>query len=200
MRLFGRSAKPAPHYPLELVRGPHWFALRTRSRAEKKTDSVLRAAGVESFAAVADMERTWADRTRRVGMPLFPGYIFVRIALRDVNSVLQWPGAVDLVRDCGVPKPLRDEEMDAVFCLVRGVSETGQLPDQAEYPAAGDLVRVTGGPFQGMEGILVEERGTKYVAVRLEAIRQARAVQVARELLARVRPPGQNVASVPSLS
>lgn len=172
-------------YPSELVQMPRWYALRTRSRAEKRTNGLLKRSGVESCAAVVEVERRWSDRVRRVRAPLFPGYIFVRIRLHDLRSVLQWPGAVDLVRTEGVPVPLREPEMEAVMRLVRGVGETGQQPTDIDYMRRGEAVRVTGGPFEGMEGVLLEDRNGRYVAVRLEAIRQAKAVRIGRSMVVR---------------
>lgn len=171
-------------YPPEQIDRPHWYALRTRPRHEKRVHDQLEQAGVESFSAVAPVEREWADRTRRVRMPLFPGYIFVKVALEDVAQVLRWPGAVDLVRSQGTPVVVREEEMDAVRQLVDGVAKTGGLPEPADYLAPGRRVRVTDGPFQGLEGLLVEARGGPRVSVRFDALRQAKAVQVNRELLA----------------
>ena len=145
---------------------------------------MLRASGIESFAAVAEVERAWKDRTRRVGMPLFPGYIFVRITLQETARVLRWPGAVGLVAVRGVPARLREEEIESVFRLASGVTESGALPTYVEYLAPGEPVEVTGGPFKGLHGIVVEEKGRRYVAVKLDAIRVARAVRVDRRWLA----------------
>lgn len=176
------------HYPPELLELPHWYALRTRARFEKKTDGLLRAAGIESFAAVAEVERRWADRTRKVGMPIFSGYIFVRIPLIRIADALRWPGAVGLVKRRGVPSPLRDDEIAGVIHLARGITESGTLPNEAEDQLTpGERVRVVEGPFRGMEGTLVEQGNGSYVAVRIEAIRQAKAVQVDPSLLERVR-------------
>ena len=179
----GFSGQGGVSYPPELLEAPHWYALKTRARHEKKTHEQLEAAGMESYPAVARVEREWSDRTRTVGMPLFPGYIFVKVPLREIAQVLKWPGAVDLVRSQGVPSLVRPHEMEAVRRLARGVTETGTLPETADYLAPGQRVRVTDGPFVGLEGLLVEPRGGPRVAVRFDALRQAKAVQVRRELL-----------------
>ncbi|MFQ5538351.1 MAG: UpxY family transcription antiterminator [Gemmatimonadota bacterium] len=169
-----------------LLSEPRWYALRTRARAEKKTDILLRRAGIETFAAVVEVERRWKDRTRRVEVPLFSGYIFVHIPLEDSVRVLRQPGAVELVKSRGVPAPLREEEMDAVMRLVRGMEATGNPPVETDYLQPGMPVLVTQGPFQGMKGVLMEARGRSVVAVKLDAIRMARAVQVDRRWVKRV--------------
>ncbi len=185
----GTGGEGSGGYPAELIEHPHWFALQTRARHEKRVHNQLEKAGLESFPAVAPVEREWSDRTRRVRMPLFPGYIFVKVALGEVAQVLRWPGAVDLVRSQGVPVPVRREEMEAVRRLVAGVAETGGLPEPASYLSPGQRVQVVDGPFQGLEGILLEVRGGPRVSVRFDALRQAKAVKVSRELLAPLGTP-----------
>lgn len=173
-------------YPRKQLEQVHWYALRTRSRHEKRTHRFLQAAGHESFAAVAQVEREWADRIRRVRMPLFAGYIFVRVDLRRIGEVLQTPGAVDVVRTQGVPSPVRDEEMDAVMRMVRGIGETKEPAHEVDYLAPGDPVRLERGPFEGMVGRMIEVRGQSRVAVRLDALRMAKAVSVDRSCLVRL--------------
>lgn len=172
--------------PTALLERPHWYALRTRARHEKQTHRFIQGLGVEAVAAVAEVERRWADRTRTVGMPLFPGYIFVRIPLSQTEEVLRWPGAVDLVRTGRYPSPVRDGEMAAVLRLARGVSRTNELPEPVDFLAPGVRVLVEEGPFEGMEGMLLNRRGQSRVAVRLDALRQARAVEIPRRWLVRV--------------
>ncbi len=175
-----------PRIPSELLDTPHWYALRTRARAEKSTHALLDRSGVESFAAIAEVERVWADRTRVVGMPLFSGYIFVRIALVRAVEALRVPGAVELVKVKGLPAPLRNEEMDAVMQLARGVSEARALPTEADWMTTGVRVRVREGPFRGLQGVLVEKANRTYVSVRIAALRQAKGVRIDRALLERV--------------
>lgn len=173
-------------YPREQMNRVHWYALRTRARHEKRTHGFLQAAGHESFAAVAEVEREWADRIGRVGMPLFAGYIFVHLELRRIGEVLRCPGAVDVVRTGGIPSPVRDEEMDSVMRMARGIGETKEPAHEVDYFAPGDPVRVERGPFEGMVGRLIEVRGKSRVAVRLDALRMANAVSVDRSCLLRL--------------
>ncbi len=51
--------------------------------------------------------RKWKDRRKVLDLPLFPGYVFVRIALERRLNVLMVPGVVRLVGfgDCPVAMP-----------------------------------------------------------------------------------------------
>lgn len=140
---------------------------------------------VESFLPLVHVEREWSDRRKSVALPLFPGYLFVRCAPGDLVAVLRTPGVVDAVRFDGDPVPVRPEEIDAVRALLRGVERSGVLPTAADYLDVGDAVRVVEGPFAGLEGVLVEHRGSVRIVVRLRALRQAVGVEMER---AHVRP------------
>lgn len=50
--------------PAQLYQKPHWFAFRTRARAEKKVDRYLEGAGLERFLPLLEEEREWSDRSR----------------------------------------------------------------------------------------------------------------------------------------
>ena len=95
------------------------------------------------------------------------------------------PGLVDVVRVDGEPATVRPGELDAVQRLVEGLRETGAVPTPMDLPVVGATVEVVSGPFRGLVGTLVEERGRSRVAVRLTAIRQAMSVELGRE---HVRP------------
>ena len=183
---FGEGA--GIRYPSRLLERPHWFALRTKARHEKKVLAQLEGVGVEAFGALARVEREWADRTRPVEMPLFPGYVFVHITLADPAVVLRRAGAVDFVRSRGVPQPVWPDEMEAVVTLARGVTAEGKLPSQEDYLVVGTPVVVTEGPFSGLTGVLTENRSRSRVVVKLDSLRQARGVSVPTEHVKSVRP------------
>lgn len=167
-----------------------WFALRTRARSEKKVLKWLDDKGVTVEAALASVERQWSDRVKVVDEPLFPGYVFVHLAPRNFVEALNNPWAVNILRGSKGPSPLRPEEMEAIRVMVEGVSFTGERPIEMDYFVEGEAVRVTGGPFAGIEGTLLEDRGQPHVVIRIDALRVAKGVGVPRELLERVEGHG----------
>jgi len=166
-----------------------WFACRTRGRAEKAIRSRLDASGIRCYLPLLEKKRRWADRTRTVRFPLFPGYIFVLFRRNEISVVLADPGLVDVVRLGGSPSPVPPEDLASVHALVTGANETGVMPSPADYLEVGDPVHVTEGPFKGMKGILIEARGRTRAAVKLDAIRQAVSVELEREWLEAARRP-----------
>jgi transcriptional antiterminator NusG len=165
------------------VEGRRWYACRTRARAEKQADRLLRLHGVESYLPLLEEIRQWTDRRKRVWFPLFAGYVFVRFSPGMVHDVLRTPGVVSIIRNEGSPAPVRDEELDSIRILVAGVNVGGPSVEPAEFLQPGQDVIVSEGPFGGIRGVLVEDRGRARVVVRLSALRRALSVQLPREIL-----------------
>ena len=160
-----------------------WYACRTRSRAEKRAGQLLRLRGVESYVPLLERERRWSDRTKRVGFPLFPGYVFAQFSPAMVHEVLRTPGVVTIVRIDGNPAPVRSEELESVRVLVACVNAGNAPPEPAEFLEAGQEVIVGEGPFSGIRGVLVEDRGRARVVIRLSVLRRALSVELPREIL-----------------
>src|SRR5437879_13799432 len=75
----------------------HWYAAYTCANHEKCVAHQLEERTVEHFLPLYRSVRRWSDRCVQIDLPLFPGYVFVRLALRDRLRVLQVPGVVRLV-------------------------------------------------------------------------------------------------------
>ena len=158
----------------------HWYACRTRSRAEKQVDRLLAGLGCETYLPLIMRERRWADRKKRVAFPLFTGYTFARFQLHKFEEIIQTPGLVRVLSSTGrgYPTPVDEGELESVRRLVEGIEETGSTAEPADWAQPGVPVEVIEGPFQGMFGTLLERRGQARVAVGLSAINVAVSVQV----------------------
>jgi len=164
----------------------HWFAFWTRARAEAQVEGRLAARGIEAFAALARVEKQWSDRKKRVRTPLFPGYIFSRVASGELVRVLEDPAVAGVVRMNGAPVAIPAYEMESVFQLVYGVEETGAVPEVVDPLSPGTPIQVVEGPFKGLRGIVLEGgAGAARVMVKIPAIQQARAIRLPREVVAR---------------
>ncbi len=173
-------------YCPELLQRPHWYALRTRARAEKQVGRLLERTGLESYLPLVERERQWADRKKRVEFPLFPGYTFARFGLEQFLEVVRTPGLVEVVGGRKRPTPIREEELEAVQRFAQGIEEWGRTPEPADWLEPGTPVLVTEGPFKGMRGFLVEVRGRSRVVVKLSAVRLAVGVELEGAALRRV--------------
>src|SRR5579863_9565272 len=91
-----------------------WYAAQTRSRHEKAVAEQLRLRNIESFLPLYERVSKWKDRRVRLQLPLFDGYIFVRIALQARLRALEIPGISRLVSFGGLPNALPAAEIEAL--------------------------------------------------------------------------------------
>jgi transcription antitermination factor NusG len=119
-----------------------WYAAYTRANHEKRVADQLAERGVAHFLPQYDSVRKWKDRKVHLQMPLFPGYVFVHLALRNRLKVLQVPGIASLVGCAGRPVAVPEEE----FARIRGFLKRGLRAEPHPYLTAGRRVRVCSGP------------------------------------------------------
>lgn len=164
----------------ELFLEPHWYACRTRARAEKQVNARLERSGFETYLPLVEKIRQWADRRKRVALPLLPGYTFARFTLADTLQIVQTPGLVNVLSGSGRghPTPVRDEELEAVRILVDGIGQTGEEPQVTDWIENGTPVQVLEGPFRGMQGVLLEVCGRSRVSVQLTGVQLGVSVEI----------------------
>jgi Transcription antiterminator len=151
-----------------------WFAVYTLPRHEKRITGHFNVRSIESFLPLYRTVRKWKDGSKaNLELPLFPGYVFVRIAKRERVRVLEVPGVLSIA-GCGrEPTSLPDIEIDA---LRRGVA-LGKIEPHA-YFVVGEKVRITSGPMVGLEGVLVRLKNSFRVIVTLSMIMQSVSVEL----------------------
>jgi transcription antitermination factor NusG len=185
----GTPARKAGIVEGEVLAGARWYACQTRSRAEKRVERLLMDRGIEAYLPRVHRERRWADRTRIVEFPLFPGYVFGRFRLDQLHPVLATVGLTTVVRLAGRPAPIADDEIENLRRLAAGVAATSQRPQPQPF-SEGDWVRVIGGPFGDLEGVVVQLRGKRHVLAGLRAIGQGIVVFIEAGRLQKIATPG----------
>jgi transcription antitermination factor NusG len=161
------------HLPAEFVE-PHWYAAYTRAKHEVRVTQELARRAVEHFLPQYESMRRWKDRKVKLQLPLFPGYVFVRLALQNRLRVLQIPSVVRLVGFSGRPATLPDREIDALRNSVAAKLQAEPHP----YLVVGRRVRILRGPLAGAEGILVRRKNGLRVVLSLNLIARSAAVEV----------------------
>ena len=151
-----------------------WYAAHTSPRHEKKVAQQMVGSRIQHFLPLYRSVRRWKDRRKQLELPLFPGYIFVRFALKDRLQVLQLPGVVQLVSFSGKPAPLPDAEIESLRNGLAGNLRVEPHP----YLQVGKQVRVHSGPMAGMEGILVRRKEKFRVVLSIHLIKRSVAVEV----------------------
>ena len=151
-----------------------WYAAYTSANHEKRVAIQLKERAVEHFLPLYESVRRWKDRRKRLQLPLFPGYVFVRFALRDRLQVLQVPGVAKLVGFHGTPAELPQEEMEALRASLAG----GVRAEPYPYLKIGRRVRVRVGLLAGLEGTLVRKKNGARFVMSLDPIMRSVAVEI----------------------
>jgi transcription antitermination factor NusG len=154
----------AGHWSVKL-----WYAAYTRANHEKRVAQQLSARSIEHFLPLYESVRRWKDRRVQLQLPLFPGYVFVRIALRDRLQVLEIPSVARLVGFNRTPTPLPEGEIEA---LKEGL-ESGVRAIPHPYLKVGRRVRVIAGPLEGLEGILIRKKNGLRFVISLNLIQRS---------------------------
>lgn len=152
----------------------HWYAAYTCAQHEKRVAEQLAEREVEHFLPLYASVRRWKDRRVQLDLPLFPGYVFVRLALQERLRVLQVPSVVRLVGFGGWPTALPDDQLEA---LRAGLVERLRA-EPHPFLTVGHRVRVRRGPLQGAEGILVRQKSIFRMVLSLELIMRSVAVEI----------------------
>jgi transcription antitermination factor NusG len=154
--------------------GLNWYALYTCPRHEKCVAHQIEQRSISCFLPLYRSVRRWKDRRKELELALFPGYVFVRLALQDRFRVLQLPSVVRLVSFNGQPAVLPEAEIDRL----RQRLARGSCIEPHPYLRVGRRVRVCAGPMQGLEGIIVRRKERCRVVFSLDLIMRSVAVEV----------------------
>lgn len=150
-----------------------WYAVQVGANQERQVHGRLSEKGVESFVPLYQEVRRRTDRQVVVQVPLFPGYVFVQVALRDRLRVLEVPKVVRLVGFGGTPAALPAQEIES---LRAALAFRRVFPHP--YLQTGKRVRFVAGPFSGMEGTLVRRKNALRLLVSITAIMRSFTVEV----------------------
>jgi transcription antitermination factor NusG len=153
----------------------NWFAAFTSPRHEKRVEQYLAQREVEHYLPVYRLPRKWRNGLKVVlDLPLFPGYIFVRISRTERVRVLEVPGVLAIVGGtAGEMAPLPEAEVEAL--------RTGLHLRHAEpHPllTVGHRARIRSGALAGLEGIVVRQKNSLRCVLTMDLIMQSISVEV----------------------
>jgi transcription termination/antitermination protein NusG len=147
---------------------PNWYAAYTRPRHEKNVAAQLGMRAVETYLPLYRAIHNWNGRKAEVNLPLFPGYVFIKVPLTDRVRVLEQPGVVRLVGVHGKATPLPDDEIEQLrsalaFCKA----------EPYPFMVPGEKVRIRTGPMAGFEGKILRRKGKVRLVVSLDLIQRS---------------------------
>lgn len=155
-----------------------WHVLRTLSRQEKTIDRTLCSAGYRTFLPLVRHVRIYGHRKRSTEAPLFPGYVFLWGPLEAAYFAVESGRVAQIIRVTDQQR--LDHELKQIRLALEGEAQLDPYP----YLHVGRRVRVTQGPFKGVEGLIDERRSTDRLILVIDALGRATCMEIDASILA----------------
>ena len=161
-----------------------WHAIYVRSRHEKSVHAELQQKGIEPSLPLISVTRQWSDRRKKVEVPLFRGYVFVKIDIKNEKlPVLTTSGVVKFVTFNNVTVPIPEDQM---YWLQQMIASDLLLSQEQDFPV-GTEIDVMFGPLKGLRGQVKQKNSETRLVVWFDAIMQGVSVEIDPTWLTPVR-------------
>jgi transcriptional antiterminator RfaH len=151
-----------------------WWVAHVRSRQEKMAARESRFLGIPSFLPQYEKSMRRLGRTRTAYLPLFTGYLFFRGGLDSRSEMLRTDRCVRILE-------VRDQDsLDSDLKQIRRLQLAGVPLVSHPEVKVGDTVRIAEGPFEGISGVIVRERGETRLVVTVRFINKFVSVELDR--------------------
>ena len=164
----------------------NWYAIAVKPQAERAVQAALAHKSYETYFPLVLSERRWSDRIKRTESALIPGYIFCRFDSAERLPIMTTPGVREIVGFGRQAAPVSESELLAL----RQVIESGLKVENCDFLRRGDRVEVTEGPMRGLQGLLMEVKGSVReqcrVVVSVNLLQRSVAVEIDRSRVRRM--------------
>jgi transcription termination/antitermination protein NusG len=136
-----------------------WFAIYVQVNHEREVATRLEQKYIDSFLPLIERWSKRRDRRKKISVPMFPGYVFVRTGLDNHTHVhiLKTPGALVVLGNSEGPLPIPRFQIENLQTMLKADRPCTLNP----YLKEGDWVRVIRGPLTGCMGILLRHNPKK---------------------------------------
>ena len=163
---------------------PQWYLIHTKPLAERLAQANLERQGYRTYLPqVRHLGRCRQQRRQRVAA-LFPRYLFLRLAvgrqsLHPIHSTIGVSNIVRFGAHCAI---VRDDVIEQLRSRADPVTGLHALQPVARF-ARGTRVRITAGPFCGIDGIFERDEGAERVTILLTLLGEERSLRFPAELI-----------------
>ena len=165
---------PSPLVPLTSIGERKWYAIYTASNHERKIAGALQTKGIETFLPLYAMTKRWKNRTTvKIDVPLFPCYVFAKVARNESARVLEVPMVYSIVSNGREPLPVPESELNPMRIAIQH-----REFDPCPYVKVGMTARIRSGPLAGLQGVIIRKDAKLRVVLNIELIMKSVAVQV----------------------
>ena len=156
-----------------------WFAVNTRSRYEDYVAKQVGGRGYEVFLPIYKTRRKWSDRVKEIDLPLFPGYVFCRFDPVYRLPIVTTAGVIKVVGSGKTPIPVDEREIAAIQIALKT-----DLPREPwPFAQIGQKVRVQHGPLSGVEGTLLNVKGSRRLVLSVTLLQRSVALEIESALV-----------------
>ena len=151
--------------------------MHVRPRCEKKLNEYCLAHGITSYLPLRRETKIYQRRKVTVHKPVFPGYSFASLEPASRDQLLRSNYVVRFL------VPPNSEHLHRELEQIRLALEVDATLGACSSLIKGRRVRIIGGAFLGIEGIIVQVRGGFEVRLNVDMIGQAVSVDVHKDLI-----------------
>ena len=154
-----------------------WHVLHVRPRCEKKMAGYCRFHSLTFYLPLREETKIYQRRKVKVEKPLFPGYIFASFDREGRLNLLKTNNIVRIL------KPESERQLLHELAQVRKALSLDPTLGTCAALKKGRRVRITAGPFMGVEGVISSLKAKAKVRLNVEMIGRAVAVDIDRDFL-----------------
>jgi len=160
-----------------------WYLIYTKPRSESLAEENLQRQGFHTY--LPWLANPPQERARRVlpVAPLFPRYLFVEVdaGQQSVAPIRSTYGVSNIVSFGGRLTPVSGDLIEA---LKEQAAADGLHHSASHDFRKGDCVRITSGPFEGLQGIFHVPSGCDRVLILLNVLGKTSSVSIGRQHVA----------------
>lgn len=155
-----------------------WHVVYTIPKAERKVALSIDDLGLESYLPLHTVVRQWSDRKKKLRVPVFPNYVFVKVDTRTRAHLYSIKEVVRFVSISKTPVIVREEEILAIKKALDYAEDV--VPE--DYFQEGTKMRITKGQFAGLEGFIVRRNNNARLLVRIDGLLKAFSLNISPSL------------------
>ncbi|MCC7430054.1 UpxY family transcription antiterminator [bacterium] len=168
---------------LQKIMTKNWYAICVKPRHDAKVYLRLLEKNIECIFATYNSTRQWKDRKKKIALPLFPGYLFVKADLKSERvKILETDGVGRFIQFAKGPEKIPENEIEMII-KTQTCEKLDLKPIAFKNYEAGTKVTILDGPFEGYKGIIDTNLEGKRFIVKIDSLMQAFSINVENFLL-----------------
>jgi len=157
-----------------------WYVIRVRPRHEKAVAERLSEKYEVFLPLILDI-RKWSDRVKKIEIPLFPGYLFIKTNIKMKFFILEDKAVSHFVQFGKQHAVIREME---ILAIRKMLNDPASLKVEDGYAfEKGEHVMVSRGVFAGVEGKILKIKNKNRLFVAIEQLGKIISVEIDMDAL-----------------